>query len=895
MSKASTYIILLILLFSFNYGAFAFQQSANQELGETLDTKITRHGVYNPVEKIFIHTDREVYTNGDDVWFSIHTLFGKTNQYLQNTEVVYIELVNQQNEIINNKKIITENGRGHGDFLLPYTLESGVYTIRSYTSWMLNFAEDHYFEKQIQVLNSASSKFQKLFEFSLESKGKESSSFSVGRLLNPNDNLKSVQLSLKSSTGEYIELSVNEQSPLTINNEVLHNLEAAILTIVYDTEYEEKFNVLEDFKTKKINAYILPEGGKIVAAMPNRVAVKLIGHLGDPIQTNIHLLENGVEILSFASNQFGLADFRFIPKLGSEYELKVDVEDVAFEVEVDFPQIYENGLLLNVEVFNPNFISIQLTQNMRDDELLRIVTILNEGQSVLVKPEMVGRNGSVIRVQKSDLPAGVNIVSILNENLEPLTERAFFNYPQNEIPIEINLSDFQFRAKQKGEITFETDRQSFNNVTFSIAITDASIIDQYDFEKENILSSILLSSELKGKIINPSYYFTGDLISKNKELDLVMLTHGWRNINWDEIKQEDTKLPTITVENGINLKGKVTGLTGRTGRVGGGTITAIVNDAQADEIIEITYGEDGLFELPDMVFSDTTSVILTVLDKRLKSKVLVEVEVDDKFQSNLNLAKDRIKSGSAISELEAAFYKTANMESTRKFLEEYEQVVDLEEVIIKSAPEAIGINKMYGSGNVVLEPSNDPSATGSTDIFSYLQGKVAGVIVGVNPIGQASIQIRGPGSIGLSSDPLILLDNMEIPMSQLFTIPMSSVASIDIFKDGASNAIFGVSGANGVIAVYTKSGGVTPYQTEGVFVLQKKGYSISREYMPVNPQNNPTIADNRPTLYWNPSFNPAKKITFYNNDKATKIRVVLQGIDADGNLIYATESFSEIK
>ena len=85
------------------------------------------------------------------------------------------------------------------------------------------------------------------------------------------------------------------------------------------------------------------------------------------------------------------------------------------------------------------------------------------------------------------------------------------------------------------------------------------------------------------------------------------------------------------------------------------------------------------------------------------------------------------------------------------------------------------------------------------DMYEYLRGRVAGVFVDTD----GSIKIRGINSMNASTQPLILLDGMEI--NDLSLVNPSDVYSVDVLKD-SSAAIYGIKGANGVILITTKLG-----------------------------------------------------------------------------------------
>jgi TonB-linked SusC/RagA family outer membrane protein len=137
------------------------------------------------------------------------------------------------------------------------------------------------------------------------------------------------------------------------------------------------------------------------------------------------------------------------------------------------------------------------------------------------------------------------------------------------------------------------------------------------------------------------------------------------------------------------------------------------------------------------------------------------------------------------------------------FLEE--SVSGLEEVVV------IGYGTqakkdLTGSVGVVSQTKMENYA--SVGIGNNLQGKLAGVRITQDdgtPYGSTTIRIRGNGSFGATSNPLIVVDGM-ITNDGLRNLNPNDVENITILKDAASAAIYGSRGANGVVIVTTKKG-----------------------------------------------------------------------------------------
>jgi TonB-dependent SusC/RagA subfamily outer membrane receptor len=105
----------------------------------------------------------------------------------------------------------------------------------------------------------------------------------------------------------------------------------------------------------------------------------------------------------------------------------------------------------------------------------------------------------------------------------------------------------------------------------------------------------------------------------------------------------------------------------------------------------------------------------------------------------------------------------------------------------------------------------------NTNLGSVLQGRATGVQVtntgGSNPPSQ-KILIRGFTSLQNSTDPLIIMDGINLGRSGLNFVNMNDIETIDILKDASGSAIYGSDASGGVIIITTKKGKLGRFQTD---------------------------------------------------------------------------------
>ncbi|WPU94668.1 hypothetical protein SNE25_03925 [Mucilaginibacter sabulilitoris] len=104
-------------------------------------------------EKIFVHTDKSAYLPGEILWFKIYDVDASHHKPLDLSKVVYVDVLDNNNNAVLQAKIAMKNGIGSGSLYIPVSLSNGNYKFRAYTNWMKNFSPDYYFEKNILIVN----------------------------------------------------------------------------------------------------------------------------------------------------------------------------------------------------------------------------------------------------------------------------------------------------------------------------------------------------------------------------------------------------------------------------------------------------------------------------------------------------------------------------------------------------------------------------------------------------------------------------------------------------------------------------------------------------------------------------------------------------------------------
>jgi hypothetical protein len=377
-----------------------------------------------------------------------------------------------------------------------------------------------------------------------------------------------------------------------------------------------------------------------------------------------------------------------------------------------------------------------------------------------------------------------------------------------------------------------------------------------------------------------------------------MLTHGWCNYhqnNLDSIRYPKTA--------GITITGHAERLIGAK-HLEGGSVTMGLFTLNNRYFLEEEVDEYGQFSFDSLVFYDTASIFVQVLNE--KGKKRTEVFLNDNKNTSPEVSISQLSAINMAAGIPLEHYRQKfNSEQALLSFRPAEGTILLEEVEIvgnkMEKPVDDGHFRLYLKADQVIEVE---SYDEHSAILPYLFRKVNGLTM-VN----GELNMRGKRHTTGENSPLIVVDGIPISsrfetdsegaMDVISTIPLSNVDKIEVIK--GATAIYGSRGTNGVIAIYTKTGEI-PDAVEseifGVITENVKGYSNHREfyspsYTPDN-RNNPR-PDHRTTLYWNPAIilhpDHSGKISFYTADDLDYYEILVEGINDDGQIFLGTADF----
>jgi len=645
--------------------------------------------------------------------------------------------------------------------------------------------------------------------------------------------------------------------------------------------------------TPKTRVDVFPEGGTFVQGLMHKIAFKATNNFGGPVFIKGFLVNDKNKVLdTLKVLHDGMGVFKLRPFEGEKYQLNWTDEN-GVKGTSPIAAASKEGAILKISMDNENaYAQVERTLgvplNFKHMRLL-----VHQNQHLLYTVEFKGEERQVQKVALpiEELLTGVVQFTLFTKDWLPIAERiVMVNNRLHEFNANLNVGIAN--TNKRGKNVLEIIIKDTAATNMSISITDASVVMP---EQQSIYSDFLLSSDIKGKVYNPAYYFTSDADSVTAHLDLVMLTNGWRRFDWAKMKAGI--LPTLPYPReteSMKLTGKFYG-----GALAKSTENLLLNiiiqgKDSTNKVLFVPVAKDGSFEDKSVFFYDTSRVYYSINGKsKLENQTVVQFD-NGLIKPTLNKIQIDPIGFQAYTTDSAARAKLnlffAEQEKQRKLLAS----MTLEEVVVKSRvktpvqllEEKYAKGLFSGRDGVSFDLTSDGMALGSIDALNFLQSRVPGLNISV--VGsQPSATWRG-------SNTDFYVNEVMTPIEQVQNINIGDIAFIKALRPHFFGSAGGNGGSGGAIAIYTKRGSSNKggnINSKGMENVVLGGYSVFKEFF--HPEyDKPTAsfeADNRTTLYWNPYVltnkrSPRVRLEFYNNDISKKLQIVLEGMNANGRL-----------
>jgi hypothetical protein len=808
---------------------------------DNLVTSLQRWIDANPQEKVYLHTDKPYYALGDTLWFKAYVTIGSRHQLSKMSGALYVELINEKDSLLNTLKLPVVAGMAMGDFALGDEYQEGNFRVRAYTQWMRNAGEDYFFDKTFVVGDPLS-----LAEAGNPSGGK------------PGKKDKSNTMAGKT-----------EQTGLA-----------------------------------KSDVRFFPEGGNMVAGINSRIGFKAVGSNGLGVAVKGVVLDNsGAEVSELESLHAGMGVFNLIPEAGKSYQAKLTFTDGS-QSTVELPKAIDQGYVLAVYQPSRDSILVRINASQSQYQLSPSVGLMvhSGGELIFGSQIRISKAVNSVWLLKKDFPSGIAQFTLFDYTGQALNERIAFIRTDDQMNLAVETPKRVYKSRERVDLELMASDKSGKAVAgnFSVSVIDESKAPSDEDAETTILSSLLLSSDIKGYIERPNYYFGKESGEVNKALDNLMLTQGYRRFTWKDILSTDPAAiaPKFNAESlGTEISGRMMTLSGKP--VANGTVT--VMSLTPGFIEQAKTNADGRFKYLPIMLGD--SLRFAISGRTQKNGKKVEVVLDSLpgqlIGKNWNYP-DFIWNISAYTE--AYLINSSRQDEVLTQTGRPSRIQRLKEIRITAKRKdkesyatqgALTINEGSGDFTYRMEHAETCPTVGQC-----LIGKLPGVSfmpysTTVNyphyyntlAKGYQPMEVILNGRLLTELDAGDVFDNNLVTAADIIRIETvtRNVALMNLYKraDGEPKpAIF----------IYTRKLKNVRYNP-GVVNIKPKGFNNTREFYSPRydrPGVGNQLPDLRSTIYWNPKVKTLESgrtsLSFFNADGPGTYKITVEGINAAGQL-----------
>ena len=564
-----------------------------------LADRLKRFGRAIPQEKVYVHMDNTGYFLGDTIWFAAYTRKTNTDTPSRMSRVLYAELWNHDGYLVERKLIEMQDGRGHGFFALPDTLYSGYFELRAYTRWQLNWGQTehaHHWGTEYQFFNKAMAKdffrdYEKLYSrvFPVYDKPKEEGDFykdmtfrPLRRYFKSDPKAPELRLSLFPEGGNLVagvpcrvafEAATSEGEVKEGRLSLLRSKQKTLSPLPHKggepRSAQEVLSVRTENRGRGTFTFTPEEGVEYEAVF--EVGTDSPPPSGHPLSFN----EGEVT----PKNKKAKQGRSLSPSLKERGAGGESAGSVRQKIKAVKPEGV--ALQVNLDTLSGTW-RFDIAARGKAAEQPLGVTVMNEGKVVLfeeiapeARSEELSLRGGIAAPQRNtsnsdsasegsnsvgmshnSMAAGHNsaaqpqFLTLLPEQAkEPgvyqitvfdsighiYADRLFFVTRPDLTQSTLQFTGIKDQYKPFEPIEFDvTAADILPDMTVSLAVRDAVHTDN-TFDTGNIMTEMLLSSEIKGFVPQPEYFFERDDEEHRRALDLLMMTQGWRRFNWQDM------------------------------------------------------------------------------------------------------------------------------------------------------------------------------------------------------------------------------------------------------------------------------------------------------------------------------------------------------------------------
>ena len=831
---------------------------------------------YNfPREKVFLHLDNNAYLEGETLWFKAYVVRASSLKPRPLSRVLYVELLSDAGALMQRKLLRLDSlGQANGEFDLELPVRSGYYEVRAYTREMTNWGAAACFSRVVPVFR----------------KGKD------GKL----DNVPLTEMPRKTSRA-----------------------------------FPRPNGVLDSVKTI-VEFY--PEGGNRAEGVAQRVAFRLTNGRGFPSPGILHIKNGkGEEITTARAGHEGFGTF-FLPKsAGNGLYAVVDNDRKRYELPDAMPGL-PYAMTVNKHLDGGADIIIGASEAADPRRLLGLAVFCRETPTYFDTLSIAA--GETLEMALSDraFHLGVNRIELFDATGEGVASRLVWHGTMSqEISTAVRQNEKVYAPFSPVALEFSLkDRQGKPvSTTFSLAVRDDNG-ELVEGEHAGVQTDLLLSSELKGYVHRPGYYFEKADEEHLANLDLLMMVQGWTANSFSTLSGRNAFQAKEPIEEKLTLNGTVFRENNKRQPLPNMKLSIKMYSkegaALSGECVTDSVGHFAFVSNEDYVGNWIAQFTTrNENDKRRWSRIAIErwFEPEPRPLTGVELFKappkpwTDLKAGTEVPAVKTFVWKDTIPRFVGNKLGEavvvrYNKYKGLTGGrYTYNGGEAFGQRHAIAQYNVLMEAEREKDDGGATGYFyeflpkidpkvrygtDYPSAEAANTSVGITKeVSQDIGSLNGiEDSLPITlfyknRKPQIFLNNDDHMNVSLVDLMTDEVQSVSILKNGSNGTSLDPMKMNGklwAMFIYEVPDYFRFLEKRGINKRRVTGYSQPKRFFSPSYHglDTPTDEDVRRTLYWNPNVKSdaqgkASAVFFSNSREKQYLRISVRGVTADGRFV----------
>lgn len=833
-------------------------------------------------EKVYLMTDKPYYSAGERIWIRGWVVDAVSHTGQTPTNYLYVDLIDAGDNLVQRIKIKRDSTGFSNAIDLPSDIKAGSYSLVAFTQWQTNWSEDFFFRRRIEIGNSIDDVVSHEVSYVL---GEDSTATALVRFYGFDGPYAGYRVQCtekrEGKRDRNFTLRTDSYGQVRVEYTPIEGAVGEIDMLLEVPNRNFKTTVLLPDVNNSIYVDFMPEGGDLIAGTTQRVAFKAIGADGYGRDVVGVVREaSGVEVCPFVAQHRGMGVFEFAPKAGTIYY--AEVEHNGRKLHYAMPAVKSDGCALRAEHEGDKWECEVLSSSEFDRSTLGAL-VHSRGALVYMVNDVTGR----FSIPENVLLEGISQVAIYDRMTGTIySERLLFRHPSEQFVVQTETDRPVTRKRQK--VTLDIKVVNTSGITikgdYAAAVTDRRMVRRNGTD-ENVVTSLLLTSDLGGFVESPAEYFD----EAREHTDLLMMTQGWRRFDIGEVVRDSMALPIIGFEQTQVIEGRVSNALNREPR----GAQLVVHDSYTKLFQHFELGDDrnGKFRIEGLDFPDSTVFTVSALNRKGQDNVLGVELMTPRLPFPKAQILARLKDGK-IEEYIPSEYLNTNKE--KYYQEGGMRVIDIEEIVVTAKPLESSVFKGVIPIHELPVAKFAKTHTTAWDLALKLHGVFAmpdGTFVTREKRGAITMtEILESEDVNLSPAknvvPKIYVDDLETPIEELLQIPSEDVVSVSLVPSYRAG-LYGPDDLPQALIFYKlKPDHLRKYRKNAsISSAAPLGYKQAVEFY--QPKYDvPNQPDLRTTVAWVPAvqFDDEGRATieFYTADRATDYDVVVEGITDDG-------------